>query len=414
MTDSIAHVRALRVWDSRGLPTIEVEVRTERGHVGRGIAPSGASTGRREANELRDGGPRLGGKDVQRAVAVANEQVAQALLGHDVADQEGIDNALDALDVDPARSSVGGNTTTATSLAVLQAAAASQGVAVWQLLNATPTALPRPQIQIMGGGAHAAHRTAVQDFMVVPLSARNIDEAFAHVAEVYLAVGDVLATRGPKRGVADEGGYWPEVADTTDALEVIIAGIDKAGFVPGTDIGISLDIAASQFLVNDTYRVGEVDYSTAAWIDLLAGLCRDFPIVTLEDPAGEDDTEGMRLAVAATGAVTKVVGDDYLVTDAQRIEQAAVDGAVESVLVKVNQVGTVSGAARAVEAARSHGLQVIVSARSGETEDVAVSHLATGWGADLVKVGSIARGERTAKWNELIRINAALGGLGLR
>ncbi|GAA1963883.1 phosphopyruvate hydratase [Microbacterium deminutum] len=413
MGDAIASVKARRVWDSRGLPTIEVEVRTERGATGRGIAPAGASTGRREAIELRDGGTVLGGKDVLQAVAGANKRVAPALVGRDVTDQEGIDAALDGLDPDPMRAAIGGNTTTATSLAVLHTAASSLGIETWRMLNPRPNVLPRPQIQIIGGGAHAAHRTAVQDFMIVPLSASTIDDAFLHVAEVYRAVGAVFATRGPKRGVADEGGHWPEVADTNDALEVLVDGIEQAGFVPGVDIGISLDIAASQFQRDGRYRVGERDYTTSEWIELLAGICRDFPIVTLEDPAGEDDTEGMRLAVARTEGRTVVVGDDYLVTNADRIHGAAADRAVESALIKVNQVGTVSAAARAVRAAREHGLGVIVSARSGETEDVSVAHLATGWNADFVKVGSITRGERTAKWNELIRINEELGGVPL-
>ena len=414
MTDAIASVLARRVWDSRGLPTIEVEVVTKSGARGRGIAPAGASTGRREVIELRDGGSVLGGKDVASAVGLVRERVAPVLVRQDVADQAGIDALLDELDPDPARSTVGGNTTTAASLAVLHAAAASHGIPAWRMLNPEPRVLPRPQIQILGGGAHAAHRTAVQDFMVVPLSASTIDDAFVHVAEVYRAVGDVLAARGPKRGVADEGGHWPEVSGTNDALDVLMAGIERAGFVAGIDIGISLDIAASQFREEDgRYRVGDATFETGDWIEQLVGICRDYPIATLEDPAGEDDAEGMRLAVARTGDRTLVVGDDYLVTNAARIHAAAADKSVEATLIKVNQVGTVTGAAAAVRASRKHGLAVIVSARSGETEDVSVAHLATGWDADYVKVGSITRGERTAKWNELIRINEELGGVGL-
>lgn len=409
MNDLIESVRGRRVWDSRGLPTVEVEVHTRDGAMGRGVAPAGASTGRREALELRDGGPVLGGKDVTGAVGQVNERVAAALIGMPASDQVAIDAVLDDLDPDPLRSGIGGNTTTAASLAVLQAAAGSQGVPVWWLLDPDPHHLPRPQIQILGGGAHAAHRTAVQDFMVVPLAAATIAEALLHVAQVYRAVAEIMAGRGPRAGVADEGGHWPEVTDTTDALQLLVGGIERAGFVPGTDVGIALDIAASQFLVEGRYRVGQSQYTTRQWVDLLATMCRDFPIVTLEDPAGEDDAEGMRMAVAATGQDTVVVGDDYLVTSDERIEQAAADRTVESALIKVNQQGTVSGAARAVAAARAHGLGVIVSARSGETEDVAVAHLATGWGADFVKVGSITRGERTAKWNELIRISERLG-----
>jgi enolase 1/2/3 len=413
MGDAIASVAARRVWDSRGLPTIEVEILTASGARGRGIAPAGASTGRREAIELRDGGKTLGGKDVTRAIDLVHFRVAPALAGHDVDDQAGIDRILDELDPSPGREVIGGNTTTAVSLAALHTAAASRGVPIWRMLEPEPRCLPRPQIQILGGGAHAAQRTTVQDFMVVPLSASSFGDALAHVAEVYRAVGDVLATRGPRRGVADEGGHWPEVVDTKDALDVLMAGIERTGLTPGTDVGISLDIAASQFHERIGYRVGGMILPTGEWIDELVAICRDYPVVTLEDPAEEDDTEGMRLAVEGTGSGTLVVGDDYLVTNADRIRRAAQEHAVDAVLIKVNQVGTVTGAADAVRAAREHGLGVIVSARSGETEDVSVAHLATGWSADFVKVGSITRGERTAKWNELIRIDEELGGVPL-
>ncbi|WP_308466118.1 phosphopyruvate hydratase [Rathayibacter soli] len=411
MSDTIASVRGRSVWDSRGIPTVEVEIETTSGARGRGIAPAGASTGRREAIELRDGGDRLGGKGVSRAVSLVHSRIAPALIGHDVADQQGIDRILDRLDDDPSRANLGGNTTTATSLAALHTAASVRGIPTWQLLNPSPTNLPRPQIQILGGGAHAAHRTAVQDFMVYPLSATSISDALTCVAEVYRSVGEIMSTRGPRHGVADEGGYWPDVTNTEDALDVLVSGIEGAGLIPGVDVGISLDIAASQFHSRGEYRVSDTAYSTAAWIEKLMTICRSYPVITLEDPAGEDDSPGMRLAVAGQAAV--VVGDDYLVTDATRIRAAASAREVDSVLIKVNQVGTVTGAQSAVASARENGLSVIVSARSGETEDVSVAHLATGWSADIVKVGSITRGERTAKWNELIRIDEAAGGLPL-
>lgn len=409
MTDVIRTVRARRVWDSRGLPTIEVDVETTSGARGRAIAPAGASTGRREAVELRDGGSRLGGKDVLSAVDQVNRVISAALVGSPVADQAGIDRALDGLDADPQRSHLGGNATTAVSLAALHAAAASAHVPTWRLLSPDPARLPRPQIQIIGGGAHAGHRTAVQDFMVMPLSAATIDEGFVHVAEAYRGVGLVFAERGPRLGLADEGGYWPDVRDTEDALDVLVAGIERVGLRPGVDLGICLDIAASQFHTEGGYRVGDHRYTTGEWIGYLSQLCRDYPVVTLEDPADEDDPEGMRLAVAS--ATTTIVGDDFLVTNAARVRGAAAAGEVDSVLIKVNQAGTVSAAAAAVAAARDNDLSVIVSARSGETEDTSVAHLSVGWNADIVKVGSIARSERTAKWNELIRINEELGGV---
>ncbi|WP_137844800.1 enolase C-terminal domain-like protein [Microbacterium sp. 2FI] len=413
MADAIRSVTGRRVWDSRGLPTVEAEITTASGARGRAIAPSGASTGRREAIELRDGTSVLAGKDVAHAVEIVGTHIAAALAGLDVADQVGVDGVLDSLDDDPQRGTIGGNSTTAVSLAVLHAAAASRGIPAWRLLDPEPAFIPRPQIQILGGGAHAAHRTTVQDFMVMPLSATSIGDGLLHVAEVYQAVGSVLAARGPRRGVADEGGYWPEVSGTEDALDVIIAGIEAAGFVPGLDIGISLDVAASQFHEAGGYRIGDRILPTEEWIDELVRICANYPIVTLEDPADEDDAAGMRRAVSGVGAKTVVVGDDYLVTSADRIRRAAAEGAVTAVLIKVNQVGTVTGAANAVRAARENDLGVIVSARSGESEDTSVAHLATGWGADIVKVGSITRGERTAKWNELIRIDEELGGVSL-
>lgn len=408
MTDEITGVLARRVWDSRGMPTIEIEIETSSGARGRAIAPAGASTGRHEAPELRDVVGRLGGNDVTRAVELAGTLAAPSIVGMNVHDQETMDSVLTRLG-----SQLGGNTTTAVSLATLHAAATSRGLPVWAVLNPEPRWMPRPQIQIIGGGAHAAHRTAVQDFMVVPLSATHIADAFLDVAEVYRTVGEVLAERGPRRGVADEGGHWPEVAGTEDALDVLIAGIQRAGLVPGIDIAISLDIAATQFAGAEGYTVGSHTYESESWVAELERLCRAYPVLTIEDPASEDDTAGMQRAVATLGDKTVVVGDDYLVTNTDRIEAAARDHAVQAALIKVNQIGTVTGAANAVAAARANGLSVIVSARSGETEDISVSHLATGWGADIIKVGSITRGERTAKWNELIRIDEELAGLPL-
>ncbi|TAM70751.1 MAG: phosphopyruvate hydratase [Microbacteriaceae bacterium] len=411
MSDAIVSVRAREVWDSRGLPTIEAEIRTACGSVGRGIAPAGASTGRREAVELRDGTGRLRGRGVRSAVARVHDLVSPALTGLDVADQAAVDAILDELDLDPQRSHIGGNTTTAVSLAVAHAAAASAGNMLCVDLASRIEYIPRPQIQIMGGGAHAAHRVAVQDFMAYPVAAQTIGQALTDVAETYLAVGDILRRRGVPRGVADEGGHWPEVVDTRDALEIVTEGIELAGYRPGADIAIALDIAATQFASADGYRVGGHLFDTAEWIDELGRLCDEFPITSIEDPASEDDPAGMALAVQRLGAV--VVGDDFLVTDSSRVARAAADGQIGAALIKVNQAGTVTRAADAVTAARAAGIAVIVSARSGETEDVSVSHLATGWCADVVKVGSITRGERTAKWNELLRIDEEFGGLPL-
>jgi enolase len=298
---------------------------------------------------------------------------------------------------------------------VLHAAAATAGVPSWRHLNPQPDRIPRPQVQVIGGGAHAARRVDLQDFMVVPLSATRIDDALEQVAEMYLSVGRLLAERGPVLGVADEGGHWPAVGRNEEALELLTAGIARTGLTPGVDMAISLDIAASEFERNTTYHLASEDrvLSGEAWQALVEGWLAAYPIVAIEDPAGEFDADRMRSFTQAVGDRALVVGDDFLVTDPHRIAAAAADGACNTALIKVNQAGTVSRTAAAHAAARRAGWSTIVSARSGETEDVSVAHLAVGWGADLLKVGSITRGERTAKWNELIRIDAHLGGLPL-
>lgn len=411
MTAAIALVHARRVWDSRGRPTVEVEVTTDAGHRGRAIAPAGASTGSGEATDLRDGGAALGGHDVTKAIDNVRRIIAPALIGLDVRDQAGIDAVLDALDPSPTRSLLGGNATVATSLAALHAAAASVGLPTWRYLDPRPTRLPRPEVQIIGGGAHAAGRVDVQDFMVIPMSATRIGQALVDVAEVYRAVGELFAARGPRLGVADEGGYWPAVDDAEQAIELLVKGIELAGFTPGRDIAISLDVAASEFESGGVYhlRSEERTYSRGEWLDVVARWTRDYPIVAVEDPAGEHDRLGMHLATVMIGDRALVVGDDYIVTDPERIIRAAGERACNTALIKVNQAGTVSRAAEAHRAARREGWATIVSARSGESEDTSVAHLAVGWGSDLVKVGSITRGERTAKWNELIRISDELG-----
>ncbi len=405
---TIADIRGRRVWDSRGLPTIEVEVYSDSGKKGRAIAPAGASTGRREVAALLDGGTTLGGKDVTQALGAVTHILRPALVGSRFSSQEEFDLALLEAGGPASAHPVGANTTTAASLAMVQLFAAIGGVSAWQVLGDSPRSLPRPQIQIMGGGAHAAHRVAVQDFMVYPLSATAVSDALIQVAEVYRAVGEIVAKRSPVSGVADEGGHWPNVLDTEDALEIIVSGIAATGLVPGVDMGMCLDVAASQFYQDGEYVVGDRTYSPDDWVSELARLASAFPIVAIEDPVQEDDDEGMRAAVATCSAV--IVGDDYLVTDRDRIRQVPADS-VEAVLVKVNQIGTVTGAFHAVREARHRNLSVIVSARSGETEDTSIAHLSTGWEADILKVGSITRGERTAKWNELLRIDDELGGL---
>lgn len=407
----IADVLGRRVWDSRGRPTVETEVRLASGAMGRAIAPAGASTGSGEAVDLRDGGAAFGGLDVRRAVASVNGDIAAALRGMDAADQAGIDGRLIALDGTPDKGRLGGNALIATSLAVAHAGAAARNVPLWRALGAEAPAVPMPEIQIIGGGAHASRRVDLQDFMVVPVGARDFAEALDWVAEVYRAAGALLSERGLLRGVADEGGYWPEVERNEEAIELIVKAVAKAGLAPGKQVAISLDIAATQFRRGASYRLARDGRELArdALIELLLGWIKDYPICAIEDPVAEDDVEGMIAFTREAKGSAIVIGDDFLVTNAARIAASAAKGACTAALIKPNQAGTVTETKAAFDAARAAGWATIVSARSGETEDVSIAHLAAGWGADVLKVGSFTRSERMAKWNECLRIAEAPG-----
>lgn len=402
----ITEVTGHRRWDSRGRPTIEVVVHAEGG-TGRALAPVGASTGSGEALELRDGGSFLDGLDVQRAIENVNDRIGPALVGVDVTDQAAVDAVMEELDPTPTFTEIGGNSTVATSLAAAHAAAAVTGEPLWRSLggNQVPR-LPLPEIQIFGGGAHAHNRVDVQDFLVVPGGASSFAEALEWVSEVHRAAGRWLDERGRLAGVAEEGGWWPAFDSNAEVLDALVASIEGAGLAPGTDVGISIDVAATQLRSGGAYRLGVegVEHDADGWAEVLLGWLDRYPIVSIEDPFAEDDTAGMAAFTAAAGGSVQVVGDDFLVTNADRVRQAAVDRSVNAVLVKPNQAGTVTRARAALEAAHEVGFSTIVSARSGETEDVSIAHLAVGWRSGGVKVGSITRGERTAKWNELLRI----------
>jgi len=413
---AIAAIRGLRVWDSRGRPTVEAEVRLAGGGVGRAIAPAGASTGSGEAVDLRDRGPALGGLGVDQAVDNVNEAIGPALEGADAADQETVDRVLVRLDGTENKRRLGGNALIAVSMACAHAAAAAHGQPLWRYLrerdgtDGIPT-LPLPEIQIFGGGAHAGRRVDVQDFMVMPVGAGSFAEACLMTAEVYRAAGRIMADSGRLTGVADEGGFWPAFATNEEAIEALLRAIEAAGFVPGEEVAISLDIAASEFHRDGAYRLGlegrTLDSDGMAAL-VLSWLDR-YPILSVEDPLGEHDREGLaRFTAAASGGV-QVVGDDAVVTSAARIKELAAGGACNTALIKPNQAGTLSETLAALRAAREAGWGAIVSARSGETEDVTIVHLALGWGIAQLKVGSFARSERMAKWNEAIRIEAALG-----
>ena len=414
MTDTIAALQARRVWDSRGNPTVEVEITTANGAKGRAIAPAGASRGMREAMDLRDGGASLRGMDVRRALAGIAERIAPALIGRPVADQAGADAAMIALDGTALKSALGGNATTAVSLALAHAAAASAGLPLWahlaQAHGRTPS-LPLPEIQIFGGGAHAGRRVDVQDFMVMVPGAADLDEVFSVTAEIYHAAGAILARKGKRMGVADEGGWWPAFDSNEEALSVLVEAIQAAGEEPGDRVVISLDIAASEFGAAGQYRLALEDrvLDRAGMIALLGGWLDRYPIVSIEDPLAEDDTAGVRAFTAAYGDRVQIIGDDYLVTNAALVRQAAADSACNAVLIKVNQAGTLTEALACLTAAEAAGYHAIVSARSGETEDVSITHMAVGLGAGQLKVGSFARSERMAKWNECLRISEVLG-----
>ena len=340
------------------------------------------------------------------------EAVAPALRGLDATDQAGLDRVLIDLDGTPDKRRLGGNACIAVSMAALHAAAGAAGQPLWRhLLGGEPALLPLPEIQIFGGGAHAGRRVDVQDFMVMAVGASSFAEALDWTAEVYRAAGARMADTGRLHGVADEGGYWPAFDTNEEALEHLVRAIEDGGRIPGDEMAISLDVAASELYRDGRYHLGleRRAIDSDALGELLTGWIDRYPIVSVEDPLAEDDHAGMRRFTAAVGGRVQVVGDDYLVTDAARVERAARDGACNALLVKPNQAGTVTETRAALDAARRAGLGAIVSARSGETEDVTVAHLAVGWRAGQLKVGSFSRSERTAKWNEALRIEEALG-----
>ena len=414
MTDTrISTIRGRRVWDSRGRPTVEVEVALASGARGRGIAPAGASTGSGEAIDLRDGGSRFGGLDVSRAVAGVNQEIAPALARWDADDQAGLDAKLIALDGTPNRSRLGGNALVATSMAILNARAAASGLPLWRYLSGTgQVRMPLPEIQIFGGGAHAARRVDVQDFMVMCPAAGSFAEALDWTAEVYRAAGALMKSAGKLQGVADEGGFWPAFRSNEEALDTLVRAIEAAGLRPGKQVVISLDIAASEFGQDGIYTLTLDDrrLDTDEMIALLGRWLDDYPILSVEDPLGEDDAVGFAAFTRRFGHRCQVIGDDLLVTDARRVEVAAAERSATAVLIKPNQAGTMSETLAALRAGKKAGFGTIVSARSGESEDVTIAHLAVGWDAGQLKVGSFSRSERMAKWNECLRIEEEMEG----
>ncbi len=398
----ILDIKGRRVWDSRGRPTVEAEVIVGRGATplasGRAIAPAGASTGSGEAKAL----------DVATAVKNINTLIRDALRALSVADQQAIDERLIELDGTADKHRLGANAMVAVSLACAQAAASSAKVPLWKhLAGERRVALPVPQIQIYGGGAHARGRIDIQDTMVICTGAGSFSEALEWTAQIYAAAGARLAKKGALQGVADEGGYWPSFKTNEEGLAELVGAIADAGLEPGVDAGIALDIAATQLYRGGRYHLALENRSlTAEQLHaMLARWIERYPIVSIEDPFAEDDADAMRAFTKATSI--QVVGDDFFVTSADRVKSA--NGACNTVLLKPNQVGTLTETLACWDAAREAGYRAIVSARSGETEDVSIVHLAVGWGVGQLKVGSFSRSERMAKWNEGLRIEETLG-----
>ena len=413
MTDtSIAFVHARRVWDSRGRPTVEADVMLENGAVGRAIAPAGASTGSGEALDLRDGGEAFGGYGVQQAVANVNGAIAYAVSGMDATNQAALDAQLIALDGTPNKSRLGANAILSVSMAAAHAAAHAAGLPLFRYLADTDVSqIPLPQVQIFGGGAHAGRRVDIQDFMIMCPGAESFAQAMEWTAEVYLTAGRMMAEAGSLAGVADEGGWWPAFSTNEQALDTLVRAIERAGFRAGEQVGIALDIAASEFGHDGRYKLALEDreLDSAGMIALLSGWVSRYPILSIEDPLAEDDAEGFAAFTRLHGKSLQIVGDDFLVSDAARVRAAAANGAANTVLLKPNQCGTLSETLDAREAAKQAGFAAIVSARSGETEDTTIVHLAVGWEVGQLKVGSFSRGERMAKWNEMLRLEEALG-----
>jgi len=409
---AIKSILARRVWDSRGRPTVEAEVVLNDGSLGRAIAPAGASKGTREALELRDGGDRFGGLDVMRAVGHVNGEISNALVGTKADNQSALDQALIDLDGTINKSRLGANATLAVSMAAAHAMAAASDMPLYRYLgNGKIGRLPMPQIQIFGGGAHAGRRVDVQDFMVVCPGASSFAQALEWTAEVYRHAGLLMAQRGSLFGVADEGGWWPDFSSNEQALEMLVLAIERAGFIPGDQVAIALDIAASEFGQQGQYRLGleSRELDSDGMIEMLLRWVEKYPIVSIEDPMAEDDSVGFARFTKAIGHRLQIVGDDFLVSNSNLIREAANLGAANTVLLKPNQRGTLSETLEAWKVAQELGYSAIVSARSGETEDTTIVDLAIGWNVGQLKVGSFARSERMVKWNHALRIEEQLG-----
>jgi enolase len=406
----IETITAREVLDSRGNPTVDAEVTLSGGATGWAIVPSGASTGASEAVELRDGGERYGGKGVLRAVENVNERIAPALCGVDATRQERVDQIMLDLDGTPNKANLGANAILAVSLAVSRAAAEAVGLPLYRYLGGTDgRLLPTPCFNVLNGGAHAANSVDVQEFMLVPGGLPSYREAMRAGVETYHALKKVLAGRGLTTNVGDEGGFAPDLPDDRAVLDIIIEAIEAAGYKPGEEISIALDVAASEIYHAGRYRLSGAELTSEEMIEHLSGLVDDYPIISVEDGLDEADWDGWVLLNKRLGSRVQLVGDDLLVTNEEFLMKSIELDAANAILIKVNQIGSLSETLHTMSTASLNGYGRMVSHRSGETEDPYIAHLAVATNAGQIKTGAPARGERTAKYNELLRIEADLG-----
>ena len=413
MSSTIVDIHARQVLDSRGNPTVEVDVFLADGARGRAAVPSGASTGQHEAWELRDkDGKRFLGKGVAKAVANVNEKLADELIGLDALDQAGVDRRMIELDGTPNKKELGANAILGVSMATAQAAAQSCGLPLYRYLGgAAARLLPAPMMNIINGGAHADSGVDVQEFMIMPLGIESFSEALRCGAEVFHRLKEVLKAQGYKTSVGDEGGFAPALKANDEALALIGEAVSKAGYKLGTQVFIALDVAATEFYdaKQGKYAIGGKQLDSAGMVELLASWCEQYPIVSIEDGCSEDDWEGWSLLTKKLGDKVQLVGDDLFVTNTTRLQRGIDDGVANSILIKVNQIGSVTETIEAIQLAQRHGYTSISSHRSGETEDAFIADLAVGLGTGQIKTGSLSRTDRTAKYNQLLRIEEQLG-----
>ncbi|MDA8434983.1 MAG: phosphopyruvate hydratase [Actinomycetales bacterium] len=406
---SIDAVIAREILDSRGNPTVEVEVGLDDGTVARAAVPSGASTGAFEAVELRDGGDRYQGKGVERAVLAVEDEIAPEILGFDAAEQRLVDQVMIDLDGTPNKERLGANAILGVSLAVAKAAADSAGLPLFRYVGGpNGHVLPVPMMNILNGGSHADTDVDIQEFMIAPIGAESFREALRWGAEVYHALKAVLKKEGLSTGLGDEGGFAPNLPSNRAALDLIAKAIDSAGYTLGTDIALAVDVAASEFYVDGVYTFEKTSKTAEEMSAYYAALVADYPLVSLEDPLNEDDWAGWKTLTDAIGSQVQIVGDDLFVTNPERLQRGIDSGTANALLVKVNQIGTLTETLDAVSMAHRSGYRCMMSHRSGETEDVTIADLAVATDCGQIKTGAPARSERVAKYNQLLRIEEEL------